>query len=901
MNPSRFHILLIGERRETADKIAARANSGLEYPAYTVEYVDNPSEAKECVEQSRVSVIVLDVGDSESKGLEALRLLRPGELPVPVIILTDSDAKPSPGRMIEKGAMDCLAIDDLDNDKLIRSFHHATIKKDIFRQLALITAILKHLNGKDEKASKIEHILQEIATFASVEAAGLRLAENGNYRHYQSYGSPKSSFEAESSLCFSKVHSEMMLDPYGKPILGCLCAAVVNQSTPPSSTFFTSLGSFWSNNMDDFLASNAEGSLLSGERNRCLKEGFSSLALIPLRSEDSVIGILQLNDRRSHRFSSGMIYFFEEMGTALGMAARLIHTDKPPGENKNGTNQREPSESINMEKSMKSKMKELEENRVATLNVLVDLQSEITVRKEMEKNLRRAEESFRSVVDNATDGILISGDDGTYVFCNKFAMDITGYSAGELRGMGIRDLAHPDAYASLQELFERSVDGTSMPERYETIFLRQDKKQIDVELGKTKAVWEGALADIVFFRDITDRKKVQAELLTAKERAERADRLKDSFISNISHEIRTPLNVITGFVNIISEMYSDSMEKDVKVYFETIQRGSARLIRTVDQILNYSRLQVNDLELNITEFDPAAVLMAMLEDVRIDTAEREIDVRFVNEYGPDSTMRTDQYCFTQVIQNLLDNAIKFTKQGAIEIRMYSSNGQMCIDVRDTGIGISPEYLEHIFDPFTQEEMGFSRSYEGIGLGLALVKKHVDLLGADISVQSSKGLGTNFTICFNTAKTREPKAATKPAAGETHIMPNRSESESKPLVLVVEDDKDTITYMKIVLGQRYETLWADSSEQVWEILSERMPDIILMDISLQGTKSGIAITQDIRADSRVCKIPILAVTAHAFPQDRAKCLDAGCNEYIRKPVNRKDLFAMMKELLTETEA
>jgi PAS domain S-box-containing protein len=245
--------------------------------------------------------------------------------------------------------------------------------------------------------------------------------------------------------------------------------------------------------------------------------------------------------------------------------------------------------------------------------------------------------------------------------------------------------------------------------------------------------------------DITERKYAERELILAKEHAERLDKLKDAFIANISHEIRTPLNAIAGFSDLIQEACTIYLDESQQAYFDHIQFGVQRLLRTVDLILVLSRIQSGDIQLKHRMIDLPAQLNLLRESLAIQARQKGIDLVLHNEIG-NLEIYADEYCLTEAISNLVNNAIKFTERGSVTMQLWRTSKQrIALDIIDTGIGISDAYKPLLFEPYTQEEIGYSRRYEGIGLGMALVKKYLDLLAVPISFESEKGEGTTFHL------------------------------------------------------------------------------------------------------------------------------------------------------------
>ena len=238
------------------------------------------------------------------------------------------------------------------------------------------------------------------------------------------------------------------------------------------------------------------------------------------------------------------------------------------------------------------------------------------------------------------------------------------------------------------------------------------------------------------------------DLVKAKELAEQSNKLKDSFIANISHEIRTPLTGILGMLSLIKDSLSSYTGRNEEEYFASIERSSRRIIRTIDMILNYSSLHAGSFPAVPGEIELSSICRNLLKEHNPSAVKKNINLSFQNNYGESVLIYADDFSITQAISNLIDNAIKYTHRGFVKLVLYKGdNDLIMLDIRDSGIGISEGKLNFIFEPYTQEDMGYGRAYEGVGLGLALVKEFLELNKAIISVKSKRGEGTIFTINF----------------------------------------------------------------------------------------------------------------------------------------------------------
>jgi PAS domain S-box-containing protein len=517
---------------------------------------------------------------------------------------------------------------------------------------------------------------------------------------------------------------------------------------------------------------------------------------------------------------------------------------------------------------------------------------DITVRKNAEVALKESEQRYRSVAKSATDAIITTNGKGIIINWNIAAEKIFGYTQAEITGKNLTTII-PQNYA------ENHVNGMKHIEQdgeyhligktVELMGLHKSGNEFPLELSLSK--WETKKEKFFtgIIRDITVRKRAEKELIAAKEKAESANKLKDAFIANISHEIRTPLTGILGMTSIIRDTFHDKMKKEDEELFEGIDISSKRIIRTVDMILNYSRLQVGEFQIRRKDMELSPICENLVKEFTIPAKFRSLELTFQNNCG-DVNVLADEYSLTMAISNLIDNAIKFTNKGLINVILYKGNNDdIILDVKDTGIGISDEYLEMMFEPYQQEQMGYGRAYEGVGLGLSLVKKVLDLNNIKVFVKSKKSEGTTFSINFG--KGEQPLEVKYKKGIVPNIIPAPEELR-KELVLLVEDDLMNQLTIRRFIENRYIVIITDSSDEALEILNKNKVDIILMDISIWGKKNGLELTKELKASKEFSHIPVIAITAHAFEEDKQNALEAGCDNYLAKPFSKESLLEMI---------
>lgn len=377
-----------------------------------------------------------------------------------------------------------------------------------------------------------------------------------------------------------------------------------------------------------------------------------------------------------------------------------------------------------------------------------ELNLEINQRRLAEASLKKSEEQFRLLFELAPIGMFIISLSGKILKVNKSLCETLNYSEKELAGKDLSGflLKEDQNYDALlqQDLVKSKLTNVS----YEKHFIRKDKETIHT-IVESVLVRDEKNEPVHFLSqlvDITEIKKTEKELISAREKAEKSDKLKSAFLAQMSHEIRTPLNVILTANQFLAEEVAEK-DAEMEIILKSVISAGKRLQRTIDLILNISSIQSGNYEPDFEEVDLSAELDTFVNEFKSLSSEKNIELIFRNKVQ-EPKVWADKYTLNQIFQNLIGNAVKYTLHGEIEISIIeNSDRKILVEVKDTGIGMSEEYMANLFSPFSQEDVGHKRKFEGNGLGLALVKEYVSLNKAEILVESEKNKGSVFTVTF----------------------------------------------------------------------------------------------------------------------------------------------------------
>jgi PAS domain S-box-containing protein len=524
----------------------------------------------------------------------------------------------------------------------------------------------------------------------------------------------------------------------------------------------------------------------------------------------------------------------------------------------------------------------------------------------VETNYRlEAEKKFKLIADNIPSTVYLSifDDKGTKVYLNDEIENLTGYKKEDFfsNKISILSLIHPDDY---NEVYSSQVEAIKNHKKLNSRYRIKRKSG--------EYIWVEEYADVIkknneieyvggIYVDITKQKEAE-EAIKAKEIAEAANKSKSEFLANMSHEIRTPLNGIIGFTNLLKNTHLEEVQAN---YMETINQSALTLMEIINDILDFSKIESGRLTLDINKTNLHKTAQQVVDLIKFDSNKKNIDLILKIENDVPINVWIDSTRIKQILINLLNNAVKFTKTGSVTLtislneRISETESNIHFSVKDTGIGIKEEYQEKIFKAFSQGDNSTTRKYGGTGLGLTISNKLLALMNSKLQLKSTYRQGSEFYFYLNLKSLTETESTTIESIktiDNTNINFHKLDNFK---ILIVEDNKINMLLARTLLKQilKNSTFYeAENGIDAYEKFKILKPNLILMDVQMP-LMNGYETSQKIRNTENGNKIPIIALTAGTVIDEKEKCIAAGMNDYVSKPIIKEELETVIIKWLS----
>jgi PAS domain S-box-containing protein len=518
---------------------------------------------------------------------------------------------------------------------------------------------------------------------------------------------------------------------------------------------------------------------------------------------------------------------------------------------------------------------------------------DITTTREATLALQAAESAYRTIFNATNDTIFIQDPrQGMIIDCNKQALELFGRPREELIGANPVQLSPPDHPTFSPEQARRYIQAAleGEPQLFEWLCARPDGTTFWAEVSLRAAEINGRQRLLAVVRDITQRKQAALELQRTRDAAQAATIAKNEFLANMSHEVRTPLNGIMGLSQLLR---TTNLTEEQAGYMDMLDGSARNLLALINDILDISKIEAGSLAIQQIPFSLSKLLREVAGMYEKLAAEKGIDFAIQQPDDLPPALVGDPLRLKQVLINLVGNAIKFTRQGVVSVHIHrlhnaAQGSRLRFEVRDSGIGMTPETLQKIFHPFTQADASTARIHGGSGLGLAICRRLSELMGGSIRAESRLGQGSRFIVELPFGQYAGTQDDDQPEV-------SRPPLQLGPLtILLVEDQEVNRTFVQRLLErQGYRITPAADGLMALDLLEREPYDLVLLDIQMPGM-GGEEVLARLRQGEQTSRehLPVIALTAHALAGDRERLLESGFDGYISKPVQMDQLLAEM---------
>lgn len=511
-------------------------------------------------------------------------------------------------------------------------------------------------------------------------------------------------------------------------------------------------------------------------------------------------------------------------------------------------------------------------------------------------------EKYQLIFENSPLGICICEQNGTKEVNNTLC-EMLGYTHKEMMDIDLEDIVYSEDRSLLKDHFSITNGDQTSTSKHEMRLIKKDKSIIWTEItSRTRFIAENLnTISISIVKDIDEQKRKEEELLEAKRKSEEMAKIKSIFFSNINHELRTPLVGILGFSDILASVLQNENEKSMAI---SILKSGRRLLNTLTSLMNLAELETIKGNVRLSELDVDQLCKELVNQHQQNLANKEVRIFYKNE-NEKFKLFTNELLLKEALNQIINNSITYTYKGFIRIKTFykvidteTING--VIEIEDTGIGIPKEKQNIIFDEFRQVSEGYSREYEGIGLGLTLSKKSIELLGGKIKLESKENIGTKISISFPVNPKLFSNSTVVFNPTFTSLYKNNVDLSDKK-ILIVEDDDINCKFLEKCFSNLCDYKIVNNGKDAIESAVKENFDLILMDINLGNGIDGLETVKAIRKIDNYLNIPIVAVTGFVTPDDEMKFLSRGFTHFLPKPFLMKDTVNLVYSILMERKS
>lgn len=524
----------------------------------------------------------------------------------------------------------------------------------------------------------------------------------------------------------------------------------------------------------------------------------------------------------------------------------------------------------------------------------VSIRTNITAEKALDEELLQQRAFLANIAEAVGEGILVENERGECVFANQEAANLLGCTREALLGRSLHDQI-VDSIGPI-DFSHSTFEPASGPEltwlsgRYEGRFIGLDGRSRPVLVSvQPMAQSRGIIGTVIAFRDHAEERQQRDALRRARAAADRANRAKSAFLANMSHEIRTPLNGVLGLARLALDESIDAPR--LRRYLEGIVESAGALTELITDVLDLSKIEAGKLSIQRVDFDLHELLRSIHRSFRELASAKNLELPLTIAPDVPALVTSDRVRIRQIVSNLLSNAIKFTPRGGVQLRAtMTTKGEVRLDVVDKGIGIEAEVLAGLFRPFVQADESTTRQYGGSGLGLSICRALANEMGGRVGAESEPGRGSVFwaELPLETAQVQAAHADAPPA-----LAPEDIDISGMRVLLVEDNETNTVIASAMLSRWGVEVSTAESGREALELIDHerRCFDLVLMDLHMPEM-SGYDVTKSLRAQYSPEALPIVALTAAAFEEDREHCQSVGMNDFVTKPVSAERLRATL---------